>query len=64
MIDRTDCFARRKSVETLKGQAECSALFSKSCENCKFYKNNITRKSIERDIQNYYSVKGIHKNEY
>lgn len=64
MIDRTDCFARRKSVETLKGQAECSALFSKTCENCKFYKNDISRKDIEHDIEKYSSIKGIKKNEY
>ncbi len=59
-----DCFARRTAVESLSGHTECNALIVKSCENCKFYRNDITREDIERDINKYSSIKGIKKNEY
>lgn len=61
MIDKIDCFAR---YETLNGQANCSALVNKKCNNCKFYRNDLNRQDIESDIKTYASSKSTRKKEY
>lgn len=62
--NKHDCFARKTTIESLEWHTECSALIVKSCEKCKFYRNDITREKIEKDINKYSSIKGIKKNEY
>lgn len=58
--DHNDCFAR---FETSTGRAGCTALIKVNCKKCKFYRNDIQREDIERDIKNHYSTRSI-KNEY
>ncbi len=59
-IDNTDCFAR---FEMPNGIIKCSALINLDCKNCKFYRNDIKRKDIEKDIKNHLSTRNI-RNEY
>lgn len=59
-VDKFDCFG---SYETPNGRLSCNVLKTANCENCKFYRNDITRNDIEREIKSYYSTKGV-KNEY
>ncbi len=61
MIDKYDCFAR---YETLNGQANCSALVNKKCNNGKFYRNDLNKQNIDRDIKKYSSHRSIYRNEY
>lgn len=49
-MDRKDCFAR---YETSNGEDCCSALDVKNCNNCKFYRNDLKRADIEKDIKEY-----------
>lgn len=60
-MDRKDCFAR---YETSNGEACCSALDYKKCNNCKFYRNDLKREDIEKDIKKYSSHRSIKNNEY
>ncbi len=50
MIDRKDCFAR---YENINKKIKCRALEVKDCEKCKFYRNDLKRENIERDIKEY-----------
>ncbi len=49
-IDLKDCFA---FYETTSGEKYCSALKEKNCENCNFYRNDIKRADIEKDVKSY-----------
>ena len=49
------CFA-------LNFEGNCTALKEKKCENCKFYRTDLNRYHIEREIENY-SPEGK-KNDY
>lgn len=60
-IDNCDCFA---SYKTFSGRIECSALNHAECEKCKFYRNDIKREDIERDIDYYIKGKVSKKDEY
>ena len=60
-MDRKDCFARYQSPN---GEAGCSALNEKNCLNCNFYRNDLRRDEIEKDIEKYSSIKGIKRNEH
>lgn len=44
-MNREDCFANAGN--------KCSALSEKNCKNCKFYRNDLKRADIERDIRCY-----------
>ena len=59
-IDNTDCFAR---FEMPNGIIKCSALINLDCKNCKFHRNDIKRKDIEKDIKHHLSTRNI-RNEY
>ena len=59
-IDHNDCFAR---FEMPNGTIECTALIKVNYKKCKFYRNDIQREDIERDIKYRYSTRSI-KNEY
>lgn len=50
MKDRKDCFARYESINK---KIKCRALEVKDCENCKFYRNDLKRENIEKDIKEY-----------
>lgn len=58
-IDHRDCFALSK----LNGNKVCSATIKTDCKNCKFYRTDITREDIERDIK-YHNKTGSIRNEY
>lgn len=59
-IEHTDCFAR---FEMPSGAIKCSVLINLDCKNCKFYRNDIKRRDIERDIRNHNSTRSI-RNEH
>lgn len=59
-IEHTDCFA---GFEMPNGVIECTVLDITVCENCKFYRNDIKREDIEKDIEKYSSRKSI-RNEH
>lgn len=61
MIDRYDCFAR---YETSNDKVNCSALINKNCSDCKFYRNDLSRADIEREIKKYSSHRSIRNDEY
>jgi len=60
-MDRKDCFAR---YETSNNAVNCSALTYKKCNNCKFYRNDLSRADIEKDIKKYSSHRSIRNDEY
>ena len=45
MSSREDCFANNGKY--------CVALNEKRCYNCKFYRNDLNRENIEKDINVY-----------
>ena len=59
-IDHSDCFARS---EMPSGKVKCSALINFNCKNCKFYRTDIKRQDIERDIK-YHNKTGSVRNEH
>lgn len=60
-MEKKDCFA---CYETSNGILDCSALDIMNCEKCKFYRNDLNRKDIEKDIKKYSSFRSVNKNEY
>ncbi len=50
MTDKKDCFARYESINK---KIKCRALEEKDCEKCKFYRNDLKRENIEKDIKEY-----------
>lgn len=46
---KTDCFAYKQK----NGHVGCKALNKIDCQNCKFYRNNISDTDIERDVRHY-----------
>lgn len=49
-MNRKDCFAR---YENINKKIKCRALEVKDCEKCKFYRNDLKRENIEKDIKEY-----------
>ena len=45
MENRQDCFA--------KTETGCSALQNQECKTCHFYRNDISKAKIEKDINKY-----------
>ena len=49
-MDKKDCFAR---YENINKKVKCRALETKNCDKCKFYRNDLKRENIEKDIKEY-----------
>lgn len=52
---REDCFANTENG--------CSALKDKLCHGCRFYRNDLKREDIEKDIDKYQLCKGVNKHD-
>lgn len=50
-MEKKDCFAYKEK----QGHSGCTALNKIDCKNCNFYRNDISKAEIERDVRHYAS---------